>query len=334
MTSRNKRSKFLTFLIAVLILSQGKIFAQSEIPQSIKEILLNGVNIVDTAKSAQSIEKAVDVFKSAVKLEPKSPEAHYYLGKTLLMLNSNIRNAVNEYKKYLALAPDASDKESVEKEVADWEKYLHVNYEASSLGFEFNTLQNDVFVWKIYRRTGVSSETIKTSLYPGDKILKIEGKEITKSNIRDVIHSILESTADSVEFVTLRGEEQLIFKTAKKGNIQNQFDRNIGEADLKEIIAGSKVPLIVFWKKERDVYTGQVEKLLTLMELRTPGKFSIIIVDMDINKVLNEDYGMNNDITPSAQIYVNGKLAYAMAGKEQMKEFTTKLRSLIQEDSK
>jgi tetratricopeptide (TPR) repeat protein len=330
MTLKNKKNKYLPLLITVILLLQGNVFAQSEIPKSIKELLLSGVNIVDTAKSARSIEKAVDVFKSAVKLEPKSPEAHYYLGKTLLLLNGNIRNAINEYKKYLALSPDASDKESVEKEIADWEKYLHVNYEASSLGFEFNTLQNDVFVWKIYRRIGVSSETIKTSLYPGDKILRIAGKEITKSTIREVIHSILESSVDSVEYAILRGDEQLVFKMGKKDNARDPFAGNIGEADLKEIIAGSKAPLIVFWKKERDIYTAQVVKLLTIMEYRNPGKFSIIVVDMDINKILNEDYGINYDITPSAQVYENGKLTYTMAGKAQMSEFSAKLKTLIQ----
>ena len=84
--------------MAALFSLQGNILAQNEIPQSIKDILLNGITIVDSAKSARDIEKAVDVFKSAVKLEPKSPEAHYYLGKTLFMLNGNIRNGINEYK--------------------------------------------------------------------------------------------------------------------------------------------------------------------------------------------------------------------------------------------
>ena len=328
MISKIKRNKFSLIVMAALFSLQGNILAQNEIPQSIKDILLNGITIVDSAKSARDIEKAVDVFKSAVKLEPKSPEAHYYLGKTLFMLNGNIRNGINEYKKYLILSPSASDKESVEKEIADWEKYLHDNYEASSLGFEFSTLHNDVFVWKIQRVANISSETIKVSLYPGDKILKIAGTDITKLNIREVLHSILSSSADSFEFAILRGDEQFVFNVGKKDTAADPFAGNIGEADLKEIIAGSKTPLVVFWKKERDVFSEQVEKLLTIMEIRNPHKFSTTVVDMDINKMLNEEYGVSYNITPSAQVYENGNVTYTMAGKAQMNEFSKKLISL------
>ena len=67
---------------------------------------------------------------------------------------------------------------------------------------------------------------------------------------------------------------------------------------------------------------------MTIMEIRNPHKFSTTVVDMDINKMLNEEYGVSYNITPSAQVYENGNVTYTMAGKAQMNEFSKKLISL------
>lgn len=329
MILKTRRNSLFLVLIAALIVLPGNTFAQNEIPQSIKEMLQSGINILDSAKTPKDVESAVDVLKNAAKLEPKSPEAHYYLGKTLQLLYGNVRNAINEYRKYLELAPDAVDRESVEKEIADLEKYINVNSDSWLLGFRFMTLHDDVFVWRIREAATLSSDNIKSSLYPGDKILTIDNKEVHKSNINEVLKSVLTGASSSITITVLRGTEQLSMDVQKRNPADKPPFEYIGESDLKEKIATAKIPLVVYWMKERDIVCLQYEKLLTIVSMRNQGKFSVIAVEMDINKMLPDEYGISYDKAPAAIVYENGKPTLSVAGRGEISKLSEKLKELM-----
>lgn len=329
MILKSKRSSLFIFLFAALIVLHGNSIAQNEIPQSIKDILQNGINILDSAKTPKDVEIAVDVLKNAAKLEPKSPEVHYYLGKTLQLLYGNIRNAINEYRKYLELAPDAADRESVEKEIADLEKYISVNSDSWLLGFRFMTLHNNVFVWKIRDAGSISSDNIKSSLYPGDKILTIGDTEVHKSNINEILQSVLANTSGSIKITVLRGAEQLSMDVQKRNPADKPPFEYIGEADLKEKIASAKIPLVVYWMKDKDIVCLQYEKLLTILSMRNQGKFSVIAVEMDINKMLPDEYGISYEKAPAATVYENSKLTLSVSGRGEIGKLSEKLKELM-----
>ncbi len=330
MILKTRRSSLLFVLIvALMIVLQRNTIAQSEIPQSIKEMLQNGINILDSAKTPKDVESAVDVFRNAAKLEPKSPEVHYYLGKTLQLLYGNVRNAINQYRKYLELAPDAVDREGVEKEIVDLEKYISVNSDSWLLGFRFMTLHDNVFVWKIREAATLSSDNIKSSLYPGDKILTIGGAEVHKSNINGILQSVIASTTNSIKITVLRGTEQLSMDVQKRNIEDKPPFEYIGESDLKEKIATAKIPLVVYWMKERDIVCLQYEKLLTIVSMRNQGKFSVIAIEMDINKVLPDEYGISYEKAPAAIVYENGKPTLSVAGRGEISKLSEKLKELM-----
>ncbi len=328
MTFLKRRINFICVLSAVVFIGQMSTGAQTEIPQSIKDMLSNGIAIIDSAKGPKDIEKAVDLFKNAARLEPKSPEAHFYLGKTLQLLNGNIRNAIREYEKYLSLSPNAADKEDVEKEITGLKKSISTNADAWRLGFRYFTLHDDVFVWHISNPAAIESDNIKSSLYPGDKIVKINGMDIHKSNINEAIKSILDGAEVNAVISVLRGSEQLSMSIKKRTPREMSEFESIGEADINELIASAKTPLIIYWMKKRDMVCLQYSKLLAVMSSRSADKISVVEVDLDINKMLNDEFGISYENVPAALVYENGKLTLSAIGKGEITKLSMKVREL------
>ena len=67
----------------------------------------------------QDLEKrsqAVKYYLKAVKYDPKDPMPHYYLGYVYKAYGHN-KKAINEFRMYLQLRPDAPDADEVKEEI-------------------------------------------------------------------------------------------------------------------------------------------------------------------------------------------------------------------------
>ncbi|MCX5697205.1 MAG: tetratricopeptide repeat protein [Candidatus Omnitrophica bacterium] len=71
-------------------------------------------NLAVAFTQAKLYDEAIDAYKKSLEYNPANPEAHYNLGLLLANVKGQTEEAVEHYRKYLQLKPDAEDKEEVE----------------------------------------------------------------------------------------------------------------------------------------------------------------------------------------------------------------------------
>jgi tetratricopeptide (TPR) repeat protein len=66
----------------------------------------------------ESARAAMPLYERAAREEPKNAMPHYYLGYLYKERNQRAR-AIQEFKRYLELRPDAEEKKDIESEIED-----------------------------------------------------------------------------------------------------------------------------------------------------------------------------------------------------------------------
>ncbi len=172
------KTRSLIFIILFLIINVIPSFAQQEIPDNIKDQILNGTTALESAKVPQDIENALILFNQAAELAPDYPDVHYFLGKTLSLMQGSTGKAVTELKKYLELYPEAPDKEKVNEEIKELEKSIGLNKNSYLMGISLMELSDGIYVRKVspnypsYGRRGVPIKV-------GDQIVQINDIDVT-----------------------------------------------------------------------------------------------------------------------------------------------------------
>jgi len=325
-------------LIALIIcIAQTSLWAQKEIPASIKDLVAKGISVVDSAKGANDVEQALMLFKKAAKLEPSCPEVHFYLGETLAMLQGNTRNAITELKKYLELYPTALDKDNVSAEVARLEKTLQLKQTERSLGLSFMSCKGAVLVRQVlgYYR---GKERNEENIWVGDKLLKIQDKDVTELNLQDVLMRISDEKSDSIKLTLIR--DKVPFDAVLPFSKSRFVTHELGERDLNAVIAESKIPIVVLWNRDVKnlMKTGDKQKVMgyeiyhkilsTVMQ-KYPGKLSFVVVNLDQDMMIGDEFTIANDKLPIVSFYKDGKLTKHVVGFD-MKEFDAEITKLTE----
>lgn len=124
----------IAILVPVLLTFCGNAFAQSE---EARRHFDRGMAAVELAKSSEDLNVAINEFKQATILAPDWPDAHFNLGK-VLEATERFKEAIVSYRRYLELAPNATDaaevKSSINKLEFKAENVLTVEKVASILG--------------------------------------------------------------------------------------------------------------------------------------------------------------------------------------------------------
>jgi tetratricopeptide (TPR) repeat protein len=151
MISRNQNSKSITGIIIlfVYLFSANIIIAQQEIPDNIKDQILKGITALESAKIPVDIDEALALFEEAILLAPKYPDAHYFLGKTLSLIQGNSGKAVKELKKYLEMSPEAPDKEKVLGEIAKLEEAIKIKNKSYLMGLSLIKLSDGIYIRQV-----------------------------------------------------------------------------------------------------------------------------------------------------------------------------------------
>jgi tetratricopeptide (TPR) repeat protein len=71
-----------------------------------------------TVNESQGLKQAVPWYEKSAAAEPNNPMPHRYIG-YWHKERGNRAQAIQEFRKYLALRPDADDKKDVEREIED-----------------------------------------------------------------------------------------------------------------------------------------------------------------------------------------------------------------------
>ena len=312
------KEKTISVLSAILLLILCTIpsFAQQEIPDNIKDILLKGINAIDSAEVPADVDRALDYFKEVNKLAPDFADVHYYLGKTLSMLEGNTRNAVKELKKYLELYPEAPDKENVEADIKRLEEDLKTNRKSALLGVKLMLLPDGVYIKSLDNKSIHRISARVQKLYVGDKILKVNGEDVTGLNLQQVLNKIDSQSSENIKLTITRTGSPIDINISKAF-----YDRmapfslkQLGEEDLNWIINESKVPVIVLWGTGNCPECLKYYSKLATVLMKYKEGLQGFEVDIEENKMIGDEFDIAKETVPVVSFYKGGKLVDKIIG--------------------
>jgi len=344
-----KNFKEIGICLLLLIGFYGIALAQKEIPDNIKDKIVNGIKYLESAKTPEDMDKAVKEFTEAAAIAPEYPDVHYYLGKTLSMMQGNAGKAVRELKKYLELYPDAPDKEKVNAEIVKLEDAVKTKNTSYLMGLSLIQLSDGIYIRQINSNYPIDASSSRinsrvsqssTGVKVGDKIVKINNTDIKGYSIEQVIKLIDEDNSlnskvirDGVDvsskyrnITVMRGGSNLPVIMYKGDKKMNATIRDLGEEDLTTVISETKTPLAVFFLSDFcdpcDKYTGEI------MGLGYTYKNSIAMITVNIDENIYAAREFNISKAPVVHLYKDGKLFDKIEGYE-AKVLSTKVETLM-----
>lgn len=330
-----KKQIIISLLLSIGI--NGFVVAQKEIPDKIKDKIVNGIKYLENSKVPEDMDKAAKEFTEAAAIAPEYPDVHYYLGKTLSMMQGNAGKAVRELKKYLELYPDAPDKEKVNAEIVQLEDAIKTKNTSYLMGLSLIQLSDGIYIRQVNSNYPIDATSGRlnsrvshnaTGVKAGDKIVKINDTDIQGYSIEKVIKLIdgdnsLQSKVikDGVDvsskyrrITVMRGGSNtpvLMYKGDKK---INPTIRDSGEEDLNSIISETRTPLVVFfmsdWCDLCEKYIGEI------MGLGYKYKDGITCISVNIDENIYAAREFNVSKAPAVHLYKDGKLIDKIDGYE------------------
>lgn len=330
MISIPNKNSLIKVLVSFFLYCSITVNAQNEIPDNIKEYLVKGVESLESSKTPSDIENSYDLFSKAAELAPDFPDVHYFLGKTLSLMQGNTERAIKELKLYLQLYPDAPDKEKVTSEISELEKLVTSKKYSYLMGISLVELTDGIYVYRVspnYPPFGRRGVPIKS----GDKIVEVNNIDVSKYSLKDIME-IFE--ADSLEIEkprkikVIRGEQELNLDMYKRKKDFDPRIKDIGEQDLKEVIQNSVKPMVVFFVSD---WCKDCQKYFDDRTIQNPtyayrNEISFVYVNIDEHSTLAEEYGIKK--SPVIQIYKQGKLFDVINGYDR-DLFIEKVEDLI-----
>ncbi len=313
MISATHKNSFVTIVLlsVLMFVSAISLNAQQEIPENIKGLLIEGINAVDSAKVPADIDKALMLFKEVNKSAPEFADVHYYLGKTLSMLEGNVTNAVKEFKKYLELYPGAPDKESVEADIKQLNDNLKSNRKSALVGMKLMMLPDGVYIKSIDRVLHRVGSRLQ-KFYAGDKILKINGEDLTGLSLQEVLNKIDSEDSDNIKLTIKRTGEPFDISVSKAfyDQMSPYSLRQLGEYDLNAFIKEAGTRVVVLWSADS---CTQCKKYYSSL-VPTPAALKVIEVNIEENKMIGDEFGISKDQIPVISFYKDGKLSDKIIG--------------------
>ena len=313
MISRNHKNSCLVIVLLFVLEFAAAIplNAQQEIPDNVKDLLLEGINDVDSAKVPADIDNALRLFKEVNKAAPEFADVHYYLGRTLLMLEGNLTNSVKEFKKYLELYPDAPDKENVEADIKRVEENLKANRKSALVGMKLMALPDGIYI-KSIDKVGHRVSSRMQKFYAGDKILKVNGEDIAGLSLQEVLNKIDSEESGSIKLTIKRTGEPFDISVSKAAyNQMSPYSlRLLGDYDLNTFLKEAEKPVIVLWSADT---CTQCRKYYPSL-LPSPAGIKTVLVDIEEDKMIGDEFGISKDMIPVVSFYKDGKLFDKITG--------------------
>ena len=314
-------------VIAAVLLCAASAWAQQALPEAAKKHLLAGIDAIEKAKTSSDIDRAVAEFEAAAKIAPDSPEAYYFLGKTLSMTRGRTKQAIDAYNRYLALAPNAPDAAKVKAEIAELEKLRAWSRKSGSIGMAAVALPDGFYL----RGVIPSSPAAAAGLRDNDKIVSVDGKP-TKGLTLLQFSELLDGAPGSIcTMDVVRGTQPLkvSFKRTEPFGNKAVF-QEIDGGDLGAEVAQSKIPVAAV------LCTGYNTDCMTMnrLSMRMLGFYRGKVKFVNINVDENPELAKKLKITtiPTTLLYKNGDHVGTVTGPN-MNEVIQKLNVMLAEDA-
>ena len=128
MTKRWRLSRIFLFCMVILLFVAGSRSWAEAVSREAQKYMNRGMAAAEMANSPSEYEEAIREFEQAVNLAPDWPAPYFNLG-WLQKENGQYQESLDSYRKYLELAPNASDTEQVQVEIDQIEYKLEKIFE-------------------------------------------------------------------------------------------------------------------------------------------------------------------------------------------------------------
>lgn len=166
--------------------------AQAPLPEAARGHLQVGIATLQSAQSPDDLNRAIESFGAAVKAAPDAAEPYFFLGTALATSRSNSRPALDAFRRYLKLAPQAPDGEAVRAEIAKLEALRAWRRTSGGAGFSIAALGKGFFIRSVFPNSPVT----QTGLRRGDRLVSINKKPLEGLSLIQVTQ-LLDGPADT-----------------------------------------------------------------------------------------------------------------------------------------
>lgn len=314
-------------VIAAVLLCAASAWAQQAVPEAAKKHLLAGIDAIEKAKTPSDVDRAVGEFEAAAKIAPDSPEAYYFLGKTLSMTRGRTKQAIDAYNRYLALAPNAPDAAKVKAEVAELEKLRAWARKSGSIGMAAVALPDGFYLRSVYP----ASPAAAAGLSQGDKIVAVDGKQ-TKGLSLLQFSELLDGAPGStctMDVVRKAQPVKVSFKRTEPFGNKALF-QEIDGGDLGAEVAQSKTPVAVFFCTGYNTDCATLNRMSMRFLGPYRGKVKFVTISVDETPELAKK--LNITTIPTTLLYKNGDHVGTVKGNN-FNELLQKMNVMVAEDS-
>jgi len=319
----------INYAVILVLCCANLSWAKQDVPNDIRTQLQRGIAGIEAAKTPDDFDATLKEFEGVVKLAPNWPDGHYYLGRVLPMVKGKSKQAINELNRYLELAPNAPDAETVKIEIQKLEKMRSLKRQSGSVGINVVKLSDGIYVR--YVNPSTTMITLRRGLYieKGDKIVSIDGKSTMGMTLQEFLLQMDGEPGKRVAFSIVRGGGTPLsgtFTRSKSLSGQGKM-AEIEEGDFEDDVLNSKIPVVsVFWT-ESSPDCNPTARLMVKMADEYGNRIKFVNINIDENPDIAKK--LNIIAIPTVIFYKKGQAVSTIKGLQQA-EIQEQIKKLLE----
>jgi thioredoxin 1 len=325
----------INYAVILVLCCANLSWAKQDVPNDIRTQLQRGITGIEAAKTPDDFDAALKEFEGVVNLAPNWPDGHYYFGRVLPMVKGKSKQAINELNRYLELAPNAPDAETVKIEIQKLEKMRSLKRQSGSVGINVVKLSDGIYV----RYVNPSTTIIKISLMrpvpvpieKGDKIVSINGKSTVDMTLQEFLLQMDRGPGKNVAVSIVRGSTPISGAFTLRESLSGQGKMaEIEEGDFEDDVLNSKIPVVsVFWTESSpdcsDCYP--MARLMVKMADECGNRIKFVNINIDENPDIAKK--LNIIAIPTVIFYKKGQAVSTIKGLQQA-EIQEQIKKLLE----
>ncbi len=321
----------INYAVILVLCCANLSWAKQDVPNDIRTQLQRGITGIEAAKTPDDFDAALKEFEGVVKLAPNWPDGHYYFGRVLSMVKGKSKQAINELNRYLELAPNAPDAETVKIEIQKLEKMRSLKRQSGSVGINVVKLSDGIYVRYVKPSTTMIYLNLgrPALIEKGDKIVSINGKSTVDMTLQEFLLQMDRGPGKKVAVSIVRGSTPPISGTfTLRESLSGQGKMaEIEEGDFEDDVLNSKIPVVsVFWT-ESSPDCNPTARLMVKMADEYGNRIKFVNINIDENPDIAKK--LNIIAIPTVIFYKKGQAVSTIKGLQQA-EIQEQIKKLLE----
>lgn len=318
----------INYAVILVLCCANLSWAKQDVPNDIRTQLQRGITGIEAAKTPNDFDAALKEFEGVVKLAPNWPDGHYYFGRVLPMVKGKSKQAINELNRYLELAPNAPDAETVKIEIQKLEKMRSLKRQSGSVGINVVKLSDGIYVRYVNPSTTMISLRRAVRIEKGDKIVSINGKSTVDMTLQEFLLQMDRGPGKNVAVSIVRGSTPISGAFTLRESLSGQGKMaEIEEGDFEDDVLNSKIPVVsVFWT-ESSPECNPTARLMVKMADEYGNRIKFVNINIDENPDIAKE--LNIIAIPTVIFYKKGQAVSTIKGLQQA-EIQEQIKKLLE----